>query len=43
MLPEWAGNPADWLKVAVMAFIMVYLANWALRKAGLTEFTTTGK
>lgn len=33
-------NPADILKIAVMGFAFVWLANRALDKMGLSEFTS---
>lgn len=36
------NNPADYLKVAVIAFVGVWLINRGLRAAGLTQYTTSG-
>ena len=33
-------HPADVLKIAVMAFLFVYLFNWFLMSVGLGAYTT---
>lgn len=42
-MPEYATNPVDIVKIAVMAWIGVYLVNYALRAAGLAGQTTRGQ
>jgi hypothetical protein len=32
-------NPADFIKIGVIAFVFILGANYALRKAGLEQFT----
>ena len=34
-------NAADYLKIAAIAFVAVWLVNRALRAAGLAQYTTT--
>ncbi len=33
-------NVADFLKIGVIAFLFIFLANMALKKAGLSQYTT---
>jgi hypothetical protein len=35
-------EPADLLKLAIFAFVGVYVINWGLRKMGLAAYTTSG-
>lgn len=35
------NNPADYLKIAVIAFVAVWLINRALAKVGMAQFTTS--
>jgi hypothetical protein len=38
---EWP-HPADLIKVGLMAFVFVLIANRILRNSGLAAYTTTG-
>lgn len=42
-MPEFASNPVDLLKIAVLAWIGVLVINGALRAAGLAQYTTKGQ
>jgi hypothetical protein len=41
-MPAYATNPADLLKIVLLAFVGVALINAALRAAGLAQYTTKG-
>lgn len=41
-MPSILSEPADLIKVFIMAWIGVYLINLALRKMGLSAYTTSG-
>lgn len=41
-MPAYATNPADIMKIAILAWIGVYAVNAALRAAGLVGQTTKG-
>jgi hypothetical protein len=34
------NNPADYLKIAVIAFMTIWIINRALKAAGLSQYTT---
>jgi hypothetical protein len=33
-------NVADFIKIGVIAFAFIFIANYALKRAGLSQFTT---
>jgi len=37
-MPVYVGNPADWLKIAIVAFIAVKAVNYGLDKLGQPQF-----
>lgn len=41
-VPSFATDPADLLKIAILSWVMVFLINTGLRKAGLAQYTTKG-
>lgn len=41
-MPSFATDPADLLKIALIAWAMVLLINKGLRAAGLASYTTSG-
>jgi hypothetical protein len=41
-MPSILSEPADLVKLAIFAWIGVYLINMALRKVGLASYTTSG-
>ncbi len=41
-MPAYATNIPDLLKIALIAWVMIFTINTALRKAGLPQYTTKG-
>jgi hypothetical protein len=41
-MPEFAKNPADLVKIAVIGWAMIKVINMGLRSVGLASYTTKG-